>query len=109
MIHLGAGAAQGHEITLARTDPRHFYGRLDPPVREGESGDFRDLLINSLDNVSNLERNAEDLAVQATVNPDSVNAHDVTIAAAQASLALSLTKSVVDRVIQAYREIQNVR
>lgn len=109
MIHLGAGAAQGHEITLARADPRHFYGRLDPPVRKGESGDFRDLLINSLDNVSNLERNAEDLAVQATVNPDSVNAHDVTIAAAQASLALSLTKSVVDRVIQAYREIQNVR
>lgn len=109
MIHLGAGAASGHEITLARTDARHFQGRLDPPPREGEPGSFSDLLINSLDSVSNLERNAEDLAVQATVNPDSVNAHDVTIAAAQANVALSLTKSVIDRVIQAYREIQNVR
>jgi flagellar hook-basal body complex protein FliE len=42
-------------------------------------------------------------------DPDSVNVHDVTVALAEANLALSMTKAVVDRALAAYREIINVR
>ena len=42
-------------------------------------------------------------------DPDSVDVHDVTIALAEANLALSMTKAVVDRALAAYREIINVR
>jgi flagellar hook-basal body complex protein FliE len=38
-----------------------------------------------------------------------VDTHDVTIAAAKANLSLSITKNVVDRVIQGYREISTLR
>ena len=70
---------------------------------------FGDMLFESLQGVSNLEQEHSNLAVQAVLNPEEVDAHDVTIAAAQANMALSITKNVVDRVIQAYRDITNLR
>ena len=65
--------------------------------------------MDGLGQVNRLEQDAQQLSIQAVTNPDSVDVHDVTIAAAKAELALSITKNVVDRVIQAYKEIQNVR
>ncbi len=70
---------------------------------------FGDMLFDSLQGVSNLEQEHGSLAVQAVLNPEEVDAHDVTIAAAQANMALSITKNVVDQVIQAYRDITNLR
>lgn len=73
----------------------------------GES--FSDMLFGSLNQVSALELEHSNLAVRAMVAPEEVDPHDVTIAAAQANLALSITRNVVDRVIQAYRDITNLR
>ena len=42
-------------------------------------------------------------------DPDSVDVHEVTIALAEANLALSITKAVADRALRAYQEIINVR
>jgi flagellar hook-basal body complex protein FliE len=42
-------------------------------------------------------------------DPKSVNVEDVTIALADANLALSMTKAIVDRALAAYREIINIR
>ncbi len=116
MTNLNAHQVTGHELALARTDPRHLTGRLDPSQSAsaaGESGSrggaFASLLLDSLNTVNAQQQTADQLSVQAVVDPDSVNPHDVSIAAAKANLSLNVTKSVVDRVIQAYREIQNVR
>ncbi|TVQ26344.1 MAG: flagellar hook-basal body complex protein FliE [Spirochaetaceae bacterium] len=115
------------EFALARTNQRHFAGTLDPAASAargatagavqrgaiadgGASGtDFGRLLIDSLSTVNAQQQTADALAVQAVIDPDSVNVHDVSIAAAKANMSLSITKSIVDRVVQAYREIQNVR
>jgi len=43
------------------------------------------------------------------VNPESVNIHDVQIAAEEAEMAVLFTKGVVDRVIRAYKDITNLR
>lgn len=99
----------GNQFIMARTRPGHFRGVLDsqPPAQSPQS--FSQLLLDSLDGVNEQQQTAETLSVQAITDPDSVDVHDVTIAAAQANLSLSITKSIVDRVVQAYREIQNVR
>ncbi len=106
------------EFALARTSQRHFAGTLDPAgsaaqggaVAAGAAGtDFGRMLIDSLGTVNAQQQTADALSVQAVIDPDSVNVHDVSIAAAKANMSLSITKSIVDRVVQAYREIQNVR
>ena len=114
MTYLSANQVSGHELMLARTDQRHLPGRLDPQssntaAGSGGAGSFGSLLLESLNSVNDQQQTADQLSVQSVVDPESVNPHDVTIAAAKANLSLSITKSVVDRVIQAYREIQNVR
>jgi flagellar hook-basal body complex protein FliE len=113
MTYLSANQVSGHELVLTRTDPRHYTGRLDPEPAAASAGSqqgtFASLLLESLSSVSDQQQTADALGVQAVVDPDSVDPHDVTIAAAKANLSLSITKSVVDRVIQAYREIQNLR
>jgi flagellar hook-basal body complex protein FliE len=122
MATFGANEVSGHMFELARTDPRHYAGRnesaagaLGGATRSGTAesaaaqSDFSNMLFNSLEDVNNLQRSHEELSVQSIINPDSVDPHDVTLASAKANLSLSITKSVVDRVLQAYREITNLR
>ncbi len=112
-MYLNANQVSGHDISMLRSDPRHLTGRLsNTNASQGSTvpvGEFGNLLLDSLNTVNEQQQTADALAVQAVINPESVDTHDVSIAAAKAQLSLSITKSVVDRVIQAYREIQNVR
>jgi flagellar hook-basal body complex protein FliE len=81
--------------------------------RKGESQgveqSFGELLLNALNGVNDSQVKSMDLTQQMITAPDSVNVHDVTIALAEANLAISMTKSIVDRALAAYREIINVR
>jgi flagellar hook-basal body complex protein FliE len=110
MTYLGNTQVTGQVIELARTNPRHIAGQSAAQAASTPAAqNFGNLLLDSLNSVNQMQQTSEALSIQAVVDPDSVNTHDVTIAAAKASMSLSLTKNVVDRVIQAYREIQNVR
>ena len=100
---------RGHDVPLARTRAGHFAGSGDAVQRTDGDEAFSRMLFDSLGEVSRLEQAHTDLSIQAIIDPDSVHPHDVTIAANQASLALSLTRNVIDRVVQAYREITNLR
>ena len=104
---LNINEATGDQFMLSRTDPRHYAGPNEPAAASGQT--FQQMLLDGLSDVSSLQQEHQDLAVRAVVSPDEVDAHDVTIAAAKANAALSLAKGVVDRVIQAYRDITNVR
>ena len=42
-------------------------------------------------------------------DPQSIDHHDVTIAVAEANMAVTMTKAVTDGVIRAYKEIINLR
>lgn len=100
----------GSAMPLMRTDSQHLTGLNEqPPSGESQPGGFGEMLFRNLEQVNSLEQTHQQLAIQSIVNPDSVNPHDVTIAASKANLALSITKAVVDRALQAYQEISNLR
>ena len=102
----------GDIVSLLRTNPLH----LTPNGQSGAaaagtdaSGGFQGLLFKALNGVNGLEQGSLSLEQQMITNPQSVDAHDVTIALGEANLALSLTKAVVDRVVRAYQDLINVR
>ena len=70
---------------------------------------FGNLLFKALGDVNSLQNESAALNQKLVTNPNSVNIHDVTMAGAKATLALSITKELIDRAIRAYKEIINVR
>jgi flagellar hook-basal body complex protein FliE len=112
-------------ITMMRTDPRHM-GPLNSPYSgsgknilalrdkigaEGitRAGVFEDAMLQALDKVSGKQQYASMLQQEAIINPDSVDVHDVTIAQAQASMSLSITRNILSRMVQGWRDLINTR
>jgi len=107
---LSSLSAQGGQIEQLRTDPRHFdVNGKTGPVGEGTKATFQDAMQAAMEGVNSDQIKATDLYQKMITNPDSVDAHDVTLAAAQASMSLNLAKNVVERGLQAYRDIINMR
>ena len=98
----------GDFFSLSRTHPSHFAAPGNDRIAEGE-GSFAGLLMSSLKSVNSMQNQAAELSVTAALSPDKVDAHDVTISTAKAEMALNLTKNVVDRMIQGYKDIINLR
>ncbi|SIQ05037.1 flagellar hook-basal body complex protein FliE [Alkalispirochaeta americana] len=96
-------------LPIARTHRNHLPGRTEPLPPRTEPSDFRGALLRGLEDVNTHQKAHESLSVQAIVSPESVDAHDLTIAAAKANTSLSIAKNVVDRVVQAYRDITSLR
>ncbi len=106
MSILSPAQAFGDVVKMARTDPRHFAGIGEETVKtKGAEQAFGDLLFGALSNVNASQLKGMELTQQMITDPDSVDVHDVTIALAEANLALSMTKAIVDRALTAYREI----
>jgi len=78
---------------------------------EGAAGDgtFRRAMLQALDRVSGAQHSASALQREAIVNPDSVDVHDITIAQAQARMSLDLTRNVLNRLVQGWRDLINTR
>lgn len=98
-------------VALKQNNPLHFdeSGIMLKNKPEDQQQSFANLLAAALGDVSSAQRSADDLAAAAIVNPDSVNAHDVTIAIAKANMSLSIAKSVIDKSISSFKEILNQR
>ena len=107
----GVVKAYGDVVRLARTDPRHIAGIGEQAAqkRGGAEQSFGSLLMNALNGVNDSQLKGMQLTQKMITDPQSVNVHDVTIALAEANLAISMTKAIVDRALAAYREIINVR
>ena len=73
------------------------------------SGGFGDAMLQALDGVSAHQQFATSLHEMAIIDPDSVNAHDITIAQAEASLSLNITRNVLNRLVQSWRDLVNTR
>ena len=122
MAFIDPTQAVGDIVKLARTNPRHLGGIGEPAVAAGaafpggQAGatsaaeqKFGDLLLGALGTVNDSQLTAMNLSQRMVTDPASVNVEDVTIALADANLALSMTKAIVDRALAAYREIINIR
>ena len=104
--------AQGDMVPLIATNPKHFGVHLQSKKSEKNENfmsEFAHALKNALYKVNGLQRKSDELTKALAVRPDTVDIHDVTIAAEKAKLSLMLTKSIVDRITQAYRELINMR
>ena len=118
-------AARDYQVTMVRTHPNHM-GPLDSPYAgsgnniislekkigaEGitRAGTFEHAMLQALDRVSGTQQQASMLAREAIINPDSVDAHDVTIAQAEASMALNITRNILSRLVQGWRDLINTR
>lgn len=119
-------AAKGHVVTLARTDARHLPGTglkggpgpapgPSPASRavtfpaETPTASFGQLFVKAFERVNESLLRSQALSQAIITDPDSVDVHDLSIAMAEANLAISMTKNIVDRAVRAYREITAVR
>jgi flagellar hook-basal body complex protein FliE len=131
-MYINPDMATGHVVDLARTSPRHLpgtQGKLGPGPAPGvqpasrmvafaqlqeesqvaPTSRFGELFIRAFERVNDAQLLSRDLSRQIVTDPDSVDVHDVTVAMAEANLALSMTKTIVDRAVRAYREITTLR
>lgn len=112
-INGGKYATSSRESTLnlTRTNINHLVGETDPnknAVSNAKGISFEDLLVGQIDTIASLESKAEALTTQFIVDPESVNEHDVTIASTEATLAVNIATTVVNKAIEAYKSIMSM-
>ena len=101
----------GDFVNMKVTDKRHI-----EPVRphthnleDNVGSDFTKMLKGALETVNHQQATSHELNRKLVHNPKSVDIHTVMIAAEQARISLTLTKTVVDQTVRAYRELINMR
>jgi flagellar hook-basal body complex protein FliE len=122
---LNSQAARMAQVTMLRTHPNHM-GPLDSPYAgsgknilslekkigaEGitGAGTFQAAMLQSLDKVSQSQQFASSLQQEAIINPDSVDIHDITIAQAEAGMSLNITRNILSRLVQGWKDLINTR
>jgi flagellar hook-basal body complex protein FliE len=107
---LTPNSVQGDMVSMVATNRMHFGSSKITERKPDEFiSDFANSLEKAFYKVNDLQLESDRLTEAMAVRPDSVDIHDVTIAAEKARLALQFTKSVVERITQAYRELSNLR
>jgi flagellar hook-basal body complex protein FliE len=120
-----AGPGVLPNLPLAITHPKHLVSRAEDFAVIGRnisslgektgaegairSGTFEDTMLQALDKVSAYQQTSSDLAQKAITDPGSVDIHDITIAQAEAGMALNITRNVLNRIVQGWRDIINTR
>jgi len=122
---ISANAAKNYSTVMNRTHEKHMMPPNSPYSGSGNNvialrdtigangitraGTFEDAMLQALDKVSGAQLNASDLQKQAIINPGSIDIHDITIAQAEASMALSITRNIMSRLVQSWRDLINTR
>lgn len=81
---------------------------LNAPGTGKAEGSFKNLLIDSIQHVNGMQHQA-DQAVEALFTGGDVNAAEVLTAVQKADMAFRLTMQVRNKLMDVYREIQEVR
>ena len=103
------GADRVQQIAMNTSHERHISPAAGIAPTENAAGSFAEVLKTAVGGVEKLDVRSHQLTEQAIYNPDSVEAHQVILAAEKAKFALNLTKNLSDGVIRAYREVTNPR
>ncbi len=100
----------GNIVNMKVSDAKHYSNEIKVVRNDDDiSGSFSDVFMKAIDKVNNLQTNSEHLAEKMVYEPESVDIHQVMIAAQKAELSLTFTKSVRDEAIKAYRDLMNLR
>jgi flagellar hook-basal body complex protein FliE len=120
-----ADAVTGNAVSMKTTHPKHFALNPAAPGTIGKNiidlkdktgadavvraGTFEQTMLQALDKVSGDQQAASALSRQAITEPGSVDVHDITIAQAKASMSLNITRNVLSRLVQDWRDLINTR
>jgi len=74
-----------------------------------KDSNFSDTMLKALDKVSAYERYREDLSQQSLLDPDSVDPEDISMAEGKARMSLDAASRILNRVVQAWKDIINSR
>ncbi len=106
----GATPVGGDRLKLSRLDPRHFAaGGGTPALGDEGKPNFEDAMLKAMDGVNAMQMDSSNAMEAMLTDPDSIDAHDVTIAMAKASMSLNITRTIMDRVVRAWKDIINTR
>lgn len=107
---LPIGMVHGDVVGVQRTNARHLdlNGNMGPDAAPGQAS-FGNAMLKAMEGVNSSQMEATELSQRMLTDPDSVNAHDITIAQAEASLSLNIARTVLDRVVRGWKEIINAR
>ncbi len=107
---LSETAVSGNNVAMKTTNSLHMKAakNSDPKEVPADSA-FADLVRKGLNSANQSQLDSQEIFVKMITEPDSVEAHDVTIAMAKANMSLQMTKSIVDGAVQAYKDIINMR
>ena len=101
---------------LARTNPMHYTANGVAGILDDGSGDdskggasFQDALLKAMDGVSSSQTKSDNLLQKVVADPSSVDAQDVTIAMAEANMSLNLAKTILSRIVTAWKDVINTR
>jgi flagellar hook-basal body complex protein FliE len=129
-INSGWYDAAAGALRMRTTHPKHLQadsftraGGFTGPVGQGvldlekitgagavsRAGTFEEAMLVALDQVSVADKFAESLAQRAITEPDTVDIHDLTIAQAKAGMSLDITRNILSRLVQGWRDIINTR
>jgi flagellar hook-basal body complex protein FliE len=125
MTLYNANAVTGNMVSMKVTHPNHFALNPAAPGNIGKniielkektgadavvrSGVFEKTMLQALDRVSGDQQLASELSRQAVTDPGSVDVHDITIAQAKASMSLNITRNILSRLVQDWRDLINTR
>jgi flagellar hook-basal body complex protein FliE len=123
--YISAAAAKDYSVTMKRTHEKHMLMPDSPYFGNGNkalalrdktgaqavtrAGVFEDAMLQALDKISGAHIDVSEMQKEAIINPDSVDIHDITIAQAQAGMALETATKVLSRLVQGWRDLINTR
>lgn len=96
-------------VSMVLGADRHMSPGSANKSSDATSVPFAGALKEAIGGVESLDHKAQDLTRRAILDPTSVDAHTVMIASEKARFALTLTKTIADGVVRAYRELSSPR
>jgi flagellar hook-basal body complex protein FliE len=98
-------------VDLTISDARHMQigGAPVSPLAENPGKGFGDFLANAVNQVESVDAKSRALSAKSIFDPDSVEVHEVMIAAEKGRFALNLTKTVADGLVRTFRELTQPR
>jgi flagellar hook-basal body complex protein FliE len=115
----------GDKVPMAVTNPKHMVPLKGAYIASGQAiselgnrigadavlrtGSFEDVMLQALDKVSAAQQFSSDISQKAITDPGAVDIHDITIAQAKARMSLDITRTVLNRIVQGWRDLINTR
>ena len=96
-------------LGLLRATATQAGGRTSE-VQASEAGttDFAKVLQNTIEQVNQTQQQAEDMAAKFAAGDGNANLHDVMISLQKASLAMNMTSTVRNKILEAYKELMRM-